>query len=48
MGYDTSFEGSFVVTPTLKEKHRLYLNAFADTRRMKRNEKETEKLSDPV
>lgn len=35
MGYTTDFEGEFTVTPTLTAKHRAYLTAFSETRRMK-------------
>jgi hypothetical protein len=37
MGYDTKFDGAFMVTPQLGPEHRAYLHAFSDTRRMKRN-----------
>lgn len=36
MGYDTSFEGQFNVTPPLQEDHRAFLDKFNKTRRMKR------------
>ena len=48
MGYHTDFSGEFSVTPTLKLKHKNYLNAFAKTRRMKRNEALAEELTDKV
>lgn len=37
MGYTTDFEGSFKVTPTLRNEDKLYLKKFAETRRMARN-----------
>ena len=37
MGYTTQFEGQFDITPALKPEHKAYLEAFANTRRMKRN-----------
>ncbi len=37
MGYTTDFEGEFVLDRPLDEEHRLYLDAFAETRRMKRD-----------
>ena len=36
MGYTTDFEGRFEVTP-LSADHSAYLDAFATTRRMRRN-----------
>jgi hypothetical protein len=47
MGYTTRFEGVFKVTPTLKTEHKEYLEAFAYTRRMKRDADATAKLPDP-
>lgn len=37
MGYTTDFSGQFNVSPALKPEHMVYLAAFAETRRMKRN-----------
>lgn len=37
MGYQTSFEGKFAISPPLKTEHRQYLTAFAETRRMRRD-----------
>jgi len=37
MGYTTEFKGSFKLDKPLKKKHRKYLTAFANTRRMKRD-----------
>lgn len=48
MGYTTEFDGQFEVTPALKPEHIAYLNEFTNTRRMKRDAKVTEKLSDPI
>ena len=48
MGYTTYFNGQFDVNPPLKEEHRNFLEAFASTRRMKRDAVIAESLSDPV
>lgn len=48
MGYTTDFEGEFTITPTLKPEHRVYLLAFSESRRMKRDESKTAKRPDPV
>lgn len=48
MGYTTDFKGSFTLSKKLKEKHRVYLEKFCNTRRMKRNETESEKIYDPA
>jgi hypothetical protein len=37
MGYTTEFEGSFEIKPALTKKQEKYINAFSDTRRMKRD-----------
>ena len=37
MGYDTSFTGNFTLDRPLEEIHRKYLQAFSETRRMKRD-----------
>jgi hypothetical protein len=46
MGYTTRFEGVFKVTPALTPEHKEYLEAFAGSRRMKRDVAATEKLPD--
>jgi len=46
MGYTTRFEGVFQVTPTLKPEHKEYLEAFARSRRMRRDASATGKLPD--
>jgi hypothetical protein len=46
MGYDTQFEGEFVVDPPLSEEHEEYLKAFCNTRRMKRDARKATKLPD--
>lgn len=48
MGYSTDFEGSFKITPALKDEHKQYLLAFSDTRRMQRNPIRCELMSDPI
>lgn len=48
MGYTTDFEGSFKITPTLKEEHKLYLITFCETRRMQRDSKTCETFKDPI
>jgi hypothetical protein len=48
MGYTTSFQGEFAVTPALKVKHFNYLKAFSETRRMKRDHDKAALLSDKV
>jgi len=48
MGYNTDFEGVFVLKKKLKENHRAYLNAFANTRRMCRDKNLAEELDDPI
>lgn len=48
MGYTTSFWGEWDVTPTLTPEHRAYLEAFASTRRMKRDVAKAAKLPDPI
>ena len=46
MGYTTDFDGEFHLDKPLKEEHRLYLEKFSETRRMKRNEFKTALLED--
>jgi hypothetical protein len=48
MGYETTFHGSFAITPALETKHLKYLDAFGSTRRMKRDAERTEKMSDEL
>lgn len=48
MGYSTDFSGSFKLDRPLKPEHKAYLEAFSGSRRMKRNAKKAEKLSDSV
>ena len=47
MGYDTTFEGRFAVTPTLTKAHREYLVAFSQMRHMRRDPKRLAKKKDP-
>lgn len=37
MGYTTDFDGEFAITPGLKHKHRIFLERFNQTRRVKRD-----------
>lgn len=48
MGYHTSFDGEFAITPTLTPEHLAFLKAFNETRRMHRNAAKAETLSDPA
>ena len=48
MGYTTSFNGEFNVSPPLRPEHLAYLKQFALTRRVKRDAKIAEKLPDPL
>lgn len=48
MGYSTYFDGEFTVTPPLTPAHREYLEAFRDTRRMKRNPLIADTFPDPL
>lgn len=56
MGYTTEFEGQFAISPPLDPKHKGYLEAFANTRRMRRGKefdlgighREIPILNDPV
>jgi hypothetical protein len=48
MGYHTDFNGEFKCDPVLHWAHRVYLEKFAETRRMKRDPKITETLTDPI
>lgn len=48
MGYTTDFNGSFFLDKPLTQEHKDYLNAFAGSRRMKRDPRIAESLPDPV
>ena len=48
MGYTTAFVGAFTSVPALTEAQRAYLIAFAETRRMQRDEAKAAKLEDPL
>lgn len=48
MGYATDFEGSFQITPTLKEEHKQYLITFSKKRRMKRDAIKCEEFNDYI
>ena len=48
MGYHTDFEGRFEFNQSLIVEHRLYLQKFNRTRRMKRNEIDTELVDDKI
>jgi hypothetical protein len=48
MGYTTEFDGSFDLDRKLSSEHRTYLEAFANTRRMKRNPNIAATFEDPV
>lgn len=48
MGYTTSFDGEFAIDKPLAPEHREYLEAFSNTRRMKRKAKLTAKRDDSV
>jgi hypothetical protein len=48
MGYTTDFSGEFTVTPPLTPEHKAYLEKFAETRRMKRDEAVTASRPDPL
>lgn len=48
MGYYRSFEGEFFLDRPLLPEHIAYLTKFSETRRMKRNPDEAEKLPDPL
>lgn len=43
MGYSTDFKGKFIITPSLDPTRKLYLEKFAETRRVKRSVKVLEK-----
>lgn len=48
MGYSTNFQGSFELDKPLTVAHKAYLEAFAQSRRMKRDAEIAEKFPDPV
>ncbi|MFW5887889.1 MAG: hypothetical protein ACOCUH_03720 [Bacteriovoracia bacterium] len=48
MGYDTTFEGAFGISPVLKPEHQKYLKAFSETCRVKRNSDLVKNLEDPI
>jgi len=48
MGYHTSFNGSWDVTPPLTPYHNAYLRAFAESRRQRYHEAVVEALPDPA
>lgn len=48
MGYTTDFDGALTLTPGASPEQLAYINAFAKTRRMKRDATKTELLSDPI
>lgn len=48
MGYTTDFSGEFRINPPLRPEHRAYLQAFSETRRMKRDPLLAELLPDPL
>ena len=48
MGYDTEFSGSFQLDKPLTATHKAYLEAFADSRRIKRHVADLEKYPDPL
>lgn len=48
MGYTTDFSGIFNLDKPLRPEHLAYLNAFSETRRMKRNAEIAETLPDPI
>lgn len=48
MGYSTDFDGQFNLDRPLTPEHKAYLKLFAETRRMKRDSRITEKRPDPV
>ena len=48
MGYTTDFSGSLSLDKPLTDAHAAYLQKFAETRRMKRDQTIASKLPDPV
>jgi len=48
MGYDTDFEGEFILDKPLTKEQQKYLDMFSDTRRTKKNLEIIELYPDPV
>lgn len=48
MGYTTDFDGQFTLDRPLEVKHKNYLEAFSNSRRMKRDSELVKDLPDPV
>lgn len=48
MGYNTDFNGKFKLDRPLTPEHAAYIEAFNQSRRMKRDAKRAEELPDPV
>lgn len=48
MGYTTNFQGKFTITPALSPEHKAFLQAFAQTRRMRRDEAKAAATPDPI
>lgn len=48
MGYTTDFSGQFTLDKPLTKEHREYLEAFNQSRRMKRDAVKTTELPDPI
>ena len=48
MGYDTTFDGNFFISPGLDSHQVAYLQAFSETRRMSRDAKRVEDMPDPL
>lgn len=48
MGYTTSFDGEFTITPPLNAAQVAYLKKFSETRRTKRDEAKTALRPDPI
>ena len=48
MGYTTWFDGAFQLDKPLTQEHKIYLNNFSNTRRMKRDINIVETISDPI
>lgn len=48
MGYHTDFYGRFTLDRPLVPQHKAYLDAFANTRRMKRQASQTATYPDPI
>lgn len=48
MGYSTDFSGDFALDRPLAPEHKAYLDAFAETRRMRRDPDKASKFADPL